>query len=53
MATIIYIYWNDLTRKKRAEILDTFGDNCNFDAFPIAVEIEGEPKEKEKTNGQL
>lgn len=33
----IEIYWGDLTAEKQAEILAAFGDNCNFDVFPIAV----------------
>ena len=32
----ISIYWNDLTTEKQAEILATFGDNRNYDVFPIA-----------------
>lgn len=35
---MIQIYWADLTPSKQAEILAAFGDNCNYDAFPI-VEI--------------
>ena len=35
---IISIYWNDLTPTKQAEILAAFGENCNYDVFPI-VEI--------------
>ena len=35
---MISIYWNDLTPAKQAEILAAFGDNCNYDVFPI-VEI--------------
>lgn len=34
----ISIYWNDLTPAKQAEILAAFGENCNYDVFPI-VEI--------------
>ena len=34
----ISIYWSDLTSAKQAEILVAFGDNCNYDVFPI-VEI--------------
>ena len=33
---MISIYWNDLTPAKQAEILAAFGENCNFDVFPIA-----------------
>jgi len=31
------ILWDDLTKRKQQEILDMFGDNCNFDVFPLAV----------------
>lgn len=34
----IPIYWDDLTKQKQEEILAAFGDNCNYDVFPI-VEI--------------
>ena len=37
----IEIYWNDLTPKKQKEIIETIGDNNNWDVFPIAtVDIE-------------
>lgn len=35
---MITIYWGDLTPAKQAEIIAAFGDNCNYDVFPI-VEI--------------
>ena len=35
---MISVYWNDLTPAKQAEILAAFGENCNYDVFPI-VEI--------------
>lgn len=35
---MIQIFWDDLTPEKQAEILAAFGDNCNYDVFPI-VEI--------------
>lgn len=31
----ISIFWDDLTPAKQAEILAAFGDNCNYDVFPI------------------
>ena len=37
------IYWDDLTPEKQQEILEVFGENCNFDAFPI-VELSVEPE---------
>ena len=37
----IEFYWDDLTPKKQQEILDLFGENCNWDVFPVFVlEIE-------------
>ena len=39
---MIEIYLSDLTIEKQKEILETIGDNGNFDLFPIAVlETEG------------
>lgn len=35
---MISIYWGDLTTAKQSEILAAFGENCNYDVFPI-VEI--------------
>ena len=34
----IQIFWNDLTAEKQQEIIEAFGENCNFDVIPI-VEI--------------
>lgn len=36
LSGMVSIYWNDLTPAKQAEILAAFGENCNFDVFPIA-----------------
>ena len=33
----IEIYWQDLTQAKQSEILQTFGENGNWDVFPIAT----------------
>lgn len=33
---MICIFWDDLTKTKQEEILVVFGENCNFDIFPIA-----------------
>lgn len=33
----IELFWKDLTEAKQKELLDIFGDNCNWDVFPIAV----------------
>ncbi|SFG86484.1 hypothetical protein [Enterocloster clostridioformis] len=35
---VIRIYWDDLLPHKQAEIIAAYGDNCNYDVFPI-VEI--------------
>ena len=32
---MVEIYWDDLTEEKQREILEVFGDNQNFDQFPI------------------
>lgn len=39
----VEIYWSDLTLEKQQEILEVFGENCNFDVFPI-VELSVEPE---------
>ena len=33
--SVVEIYWKDLTAEKQQEILNVFGDNCNYDIFPI------------------
>lgn len=33
---MIEIYFNDLTPEKQQEILDAWGNNGNYDVFPIA-----------------
>lgn len=33
----IEFYWNDLTEKKQTEILELFGENCNWDVIPFAT----------------
>lgn len=43
---VISIYWDDLTPSKQAEILAAFGENCNYDVFPI-VEIPVTEEESE------
>ena len=34
---MVEIYWDDLTEEKQREILEVFGDNQNFDQFPVAM----------------
>ena len=34
---MIEIYWDNLTKEKKKEIIEIFGDNCNFDTIPIAT----------------
>jgi len=48
----IQIFWKDLTAEKQQEIMDAFGDNCNYDVFPIA-EIPIEPEEDQGISPQL
>ena len=39
----IEFYWQDLTEKKQKEILDTLGENYNWDTFPFCeLEIDDE-----------
>lgn len=42
----IEIFWDDLTEAKKAEILEAFGDNQNWDVCPIAV-VEVEEEEED------
>ena len=46
----IEIYWQDLTPAKQREILQAFGENGNYDVFPIAtLDV---PEEDETFSGQ-
>ena len=39
----IRLMWNDLSKEFQQKILKVFGDNCNWDIFPMTVmEIEDE-----------
>lgn len=29
------LYWNDLTKEAQDTIINIFGENCNYDSFPI------------------
>ena len=46
----IEIYWQDLTPAKQSEILQAFGENGNYDVFPIATL--NVPEEDETFSGQ-
>ena len=46
----IEIYWQDLTPAKQSEILQAFGENGNYDVFPIAT-LDA-PEEDEELSGQ-
>jgi hypothetical protein len=49
MTKELTIYWDDLNDKKKKEIIEEFGDNFNWDYFPICtldIEIDDE-EEKE------
>ena len=37
MLKTIEFYWGDLSEKKQKEIMETVGDNCNWDVYPIAT----------------
>ena len=39
---MIEIYWKDITKEKQQEILDAFGENCNYDVIPIVQIPESE-----------
>lgn len=39
---MIEIYWGDISSEKQQEILDAFGENCNYDVFPIVQIPESE-----------
>ena len=46
----VEIYWQDLTPAKQREILQAFGENGNYDVFPIAtLDV---PEEEEEFSGQ-
>ena len=48
MTKQLSIYWSDLNEKKKQEIIEEFGDNFNWDAFPIVtLDIEIDEEEKE------
>ena len=45
----IEIYWNDLSKEKRAEILRKMEYNSNWDLFPMfVIEVEAFRQDKEE-----
>lgn len=51
---MVQIFWKDLTAEKQKEIIETFGDNCNFDMIPIAeLCLEEEEAEDEEDEDDL
>jgi hypothetical protein len=44
----IEIYWKDITKEKQQEILEKFGENCNYDIIPIVVICLAEETEDEE-----
>jgi hypothetical protein len=39
----VRLYFNDLTKERQEKIIEVFGDNCNWDVFPICeLEIESD-----------
>ena len=47
------IYWNDLTEEKQAELLEVYGDNGNWDIFPIVEIPVPEESQREMTMSPL
>ena len=35
VSSLIEIYWQDISKEKQEEIIEAFGDNQNYDVFPI------------------
>ena len=51
---MVQIFWKDLTAEKQQEIIEAFGDNCNFDMIPIAeLCLEEEEAEDEEDEDDL
>lgn len=47
----IELYWEDLTADSQKKILDIFGENCNWDVFPITtIPMEDDESDGDKTD---
>ena len=44
---MIEIYFSDLTKQKQDEIVEAFGDNGNFDVYPIATLLTDDDEDNE------
>ena len=44
---MIEIYFSDLTKQKQDEIVEAFGDNGNFDVYPIATFLTDDDEDNE------
>ena len=48
---VIQLFWDDLSSSAKERLLELFGDNRNFDVFPLAeLVIENETDENREEN---
>ena len=48
---VIQLYWDDLSSSAKEHLLELFGDNGNYDVFPLAeLVIENETDENREEN---
>ena len=48
---VIQLYWDDLSSSAKERLLELFGDNGNYDVFPLAeLVIETETDENREEN---
>ena len=48
---VIQLYWDDLSSSAKERLLELFGDNGNYDVFPLAeLVIENETDENREEN---
>ena len=48
---VIQLFWDDLSSSAKERLLELFGDNGNYDVFPLAeLEIENETDENREEN---
>ena len=48
---VIQLFWDDLSSSAKERLLELFGDNGNYDVFPLAeLVIENETDENRKEN---